>query len=96
MGRGNNTTKRIRKERFMLEIAPLLECDIYSHFVKLKMYNRICDYYPGAERLCILGDTPEQNKWLDLPIEDFCSNFNLEYKYVPEKIRSKEKSKPLF
>jgi hypothetical protein len=96
MGRGNNKAKRIRKDRFMKEIAPLIECDVSSHFVRLKIFNQICEYYPGAERLCILGDIPQRNKWLDLTIEDFAKQFNIEFKYIPEKIRSLTKSKSLF
>jgi len=73
--------KRKQKNNFLENIYPYIDRDYetikYEHFIKIKIDNRWIDYYPGAEKVNVLGNTPTNNKWYDLKIEDLIKRLKI-------------------
>jgi hypothetical protein len=68
--------KRLKKEYFYNNILPIIqndwEIEVFEHFIKINIQGKVCDYYPGAGKLHILGKTYSDGKWVDISIERFC------------------------
>jgi hypothetical protein len=76
------TEKRLQKNSFMENIYPYINRDYetirYEHFIKIKIDNRWIDYYPGAEKINVLGTTLIDNKWHDMKIDELLKRLKIE------------------
>jgi len=73
--------KALQKINFMENVYPYIDRDYetikYPHFIKIKINNKWVDYYPGGEKLNILGDKPTNNKWHCMKIDELLKRLKI-------------------